>query len=73
MNARAARICLGLAIAMFVMGLMMLCYCAGWFALTAILAGVAVRYGTGSMRWWAVFWLFASLVMTAVHAVGEFG
>jgi uncharacterized membrane protein len=68
-KSRIAKISLVVAVALFFLGLFMLCACPGWYAMAAVFAGVAVWGSIGRRRLWAIIWLVACLIATIFQTI----
>jgi hypothetical protein len=62
---------LGVSMAIFVLGFAILCNCPGWYATSAVFAGLAAWKSIGKTRIWALALFGAALVMTSLHALAE--
>lgn len=71
MRGRIAKICLVVAVVLFLAGTLMLCYCPEWYAAASVFSGLALWLGNSSIRPWAAFWLAACLAFTALHAYAK--
>jgi hypothetical protein len=69
MKPSVARISLAVAVVLFFTGFGVLCACPGWYALAAGFAGISVWAGTGRTRKWAIVFLVASLIFTALNTM----
>src|SRR5687767_11798393 len=56
----------------FLFGLGMLCDCPGWFAISAVFAGLAVWKGKGVIGLCALLLFAAAVGLTAVRGVAEY-
>jgi len=66
LNESLAIICLIIAIALYVLGLFIMCACPGWYVLASLFAGLAVWLNRG--RRWGYWLLLAScLAVTVLH------
>jgi hypothetical protein len=71
MKQSIARVCLTVAVVFFFLGFFMLCYCPGWYAIAAALAGVAAWREKGRIRAWGFVLLVASLFIVGLDIYGE--
>src|SRR5262245_29910852 len=62
-----AKASFGLSLGLFFLGFLVACYCPGWYATAAALAGIGLFLGTGRIRIWSTVCLVASLIVTGTH------
>jgi hypothetical protein len=62
-----AKASFGLSLGLFFLGILVACYCPGWYATAAALAGIGLFLGTGRIRIWSTVSLVASLIFTGIH------
>ena len=62
-----AKASFGLSLGLFFLGFLVACYCPGWYATAAALAGIGLFLGTGRIRIWSTVCLVASLIFTGIH------
>jgi uncharacterized membrane protein YebE (DUF533 family) len=66
-----ARICLIVAIVLFILGLFVECFCPSWYLVTASFAVIALWLGTKKTRAWAAVWLIAALLLALANVYGQ--
>jgi hypothetical protein len=66
-----ARICLIVAIVLFILGLSIMCFCLSWYLVTASFAAIALWLGTKKIRVWAAVWLIAALLLALANVYGQ--